>query len=62
MKLGVNLEVKEADGKVWVGFDPSHRGGNSKSGKSVVVASSQGNVTIPTTKGNVTIGVNAYVK
>jgi hypothetical protein len=62
MKVGIGLDVEEKNGKVIITLDPAARHGQSKSGKTTIVASSQGNVTIPTSKGNVVIGVNAYVK
>jgi hypothetical protein len=62
MKVGIGLDVEEKNGKVVITLDPSGRHGRSKSGKTEIVASSQGNVAIPTSKGIVVIGVNAYVK
>ena len=64
MKLGTNLEVRhESDGRIALIFDPKHRGGRSASGKTIIVASSHGNQSIPYWNGEaITIGVNAYVK
>lgn len=62
MKLGINVEVIEQDGKVHLIFDPTKTNGLSKSGKSTVVASTLGNQTIPVKDGTVTIGFNCYIR
>ncbi len=55
----VSIEVTK-DNKAIITIDLSHRGGLSGSGKSIIVASTGGNVTIPGTQ--VILGLNAYVK
>jgi hypothetical protein len=58
--LGTNITVEVKDGKAVITIDLEHRGGLSSSGKSIIVATTSGNVTIPGT--NVVLGLNAYVK
>ena len=52
------VEVK--DDEVIITVKLSHRGRVSSSGKSIIVASTEGNKTIPGTQ--VVLGLNAYVK
>lgn len=59
-KLGQNITVEVKDGKAILTIDLKHRGGLSSSGKSVIVASTGGNIAIPGT--DVILGLNAYVK
>jgi ABC-type dipeptide/oligopeptide/nickel transport system ATPase component len=60
MTLGTNVTAK-LEGKILtITIDLSERNGASGSGKSVIVASTGGNVAIPGT--DVKIGLNAYVK
>jgi hypothetical protein len=48
------------DGKAIITIDLAHRGRPSSSGKSIIVASTGGNIAIPGTQ--VVLGLNAYVK
>lgn len=59
-QLGENVSIEVKDGKAIITIDLEHRGGLSGSGKSVIVASTGGNQTIPGTE--VVLGLNAYVK
>jgi len=59
-KLGENITIEIKDGKAIITVDLSHRGSVSASGKSLIVASTRGNVQIPGT--SVILGLNAYVK
>ena len=58
--IGQNISIEVKGDKAIITIDLSHRGGLSSSGKSVIVASTGGNVPIPGT--NVILGLNAYVK
>jgi hypothetical protein len=58
--IGQNIKIEVKDGKALITIDLSHRGGLSSSGKSVIVATTSGNITIPGTE--VVLGLNAYVK
>ena len=64
MELGQNIHIEVRDGEngkeAVITIDLEHRGGLSGSGKSIIVASTSGNVPIPGTP--VVIGLNAYVK
>ncbi len=59
-EIGTNIRIEVKDNKAIITIDLAHRGGLSSSGKSVIVASTGGNVPIPGT--NVILGLNAYVK
>jgi hypothetical protein len=59
-EIGTNINIEVKGDKAIITIDLSHRGGLSSSGKSVIVASTGGNVPIPGT--NVILGLNAYVK
>ena len=59
-KIGTNISIEIKDGKAIITIDLAHRGGLSSSGKSIIVASTGGNVPIPGTE--VILGLNAYVK
>jgi hypothetical protein len=59
-QLGENVQVEIKDGKAIITIDMAHRGRPSSSGKSIIVASTEGNKTIPGTQ--VVLGLNAYVK
>ena len=54
---GFTLEVK--DGKAILTIDLKNNGGPSKSGKSVVIATSGGNIEIPNS-GGAKLGLNVY--
>lgn len=58
--IGQNISIEIKDGKVIITFDLSKRFGQSGSGKSTIVASTQGNVLIPGT--SLYLGLNAYEK
>jgi len=58
ISIGENIVVKEEDGMTWVGFKSAHRGNISPSGKTLRVASTLGNVKLPS---GITVGLNAYV-
>ena len=58
--IGENVQIEIKDGKAIIIIDLAHRGGLSSSGKSVIVATTSGNVTIPGSE--VVLGLNAYVK
>lgn len=58
--IGQNISIEVKGDKAILTIDLSHRGGLSSSGKSVIVASTGGNVPIPGT--NVILGLNAYIK
>lgn len=58
--IGQNIKVEVKDGKATLTIDLSHRGGQSSSGKSIIVATTSGNITIPGTE--VVLGLNCYVK
>jgi hypothetical protein len=59
-EIGTNISIEVKGDKAIITIDLSHRAGLSSSGKSVIVASTGGNVPIPGT--NVILGLNAYVK
>jgi hypothetical protein len=54
-----NIELEKKDGKLVITVDLSKDCGRSKSGKSTVIASTEGNITIPGTN-NLKLGVNCY--
>ena len=56
--VGENVIVKREDGVTWLGIVEEHRGGVSPSGKTIRVASTLGNVKLPS---GITVGLNAYV-
>ena len=59
--LGQNIEATVTDdGILTLRIDLRKRGGRSASGKSITVATTSGNRTIPGSE--VVIGVNAYIK
>jgi len=58
--IGTNINIEVKDNKAVITIDLAHRGGLSSSGKSVIVASTGGNVPIPGT--SVILGLNAYIK
>lgn len=62
-EIGENVLISEADGKITIVIDLNHRGELSASGKTVRVASTEGNQVVAMSKGKpVTLGLNAYVK
>jgi len=58
--IGENIQIEIKDGKAILTIDLEHRGNVSASGKSVIVATTRGNVPIPCS--TVVLGLNAYVK
>ena len=58
--LGENVRVEVRDDEAIITIKLSHRGRASSSGKSIIVASTEGNKTIPGTE--VILGMTAYVK
>lgn len=61
--IGTNVEVKEEKGKLTITVDLGKTFGNSKSGKSTIIASTQGNARLTAIgKPEVIIGVNVYRK
>ena len=52
-----NIEIKQEKGKLVVTIDTTKEFGLSKSGKTITIASTQGNVELD---GGVYLGVNAY--
>ncbi len=62
MELGKNIEAKNEGGKLTLVIDMTKRLGRSKSGKTTIVATTNGNVSVAGPKGDVVIGINAYVK
>ena len=58
--IGENVDVQINGTKAVITLDLEHRGERSASGKTVRVASTEGNKTIPGT--DIVIGLNAYVK
>ena len=58
--IGENVQIEIKDGKAIITIDLAHRGGLSSSGKSVIVATTSGNVAIPGSE--VVLGLNAYIK
>lgn len=59
MNVGKGITVEERDGLVIISFPADGNFGQSGSGKSNIVATTAGNVTLPS---GITIGVNAYRK
>lgn len=57
-----NIDAKLEGNILTLKIDISKRFGPSPSGKTLQVASSQGNVKIPETPADFRLGVNAYVK
>ena len=57
--VGENIKTCMEGAVLVIHIDTTHRGGLSASGKTVRVASSEGNVKLPC---GVTLGLNAYVK
>lgn len=58
--VGANISVDVTGNKAVITIDLSKRLGDSKSGKTVRVASTEGNKVIPGTE--VVLGLNAYVR
>ena len=56
-----NIATKVDGNILTITIDLAERGGISKSGKSISVASTQGNKTIAGPDGDVKLGINCYV-
>lgn len=59
MQIGKNIEATVKDGKLTLVVDLKKTQGKSKTGKSTIVATTNGNVQVDGTDGLV-LGVNAY--
>ena len=59
--IGKNIEVTVKDGKAIITVDLSKSFGPSTTGKSIIIASSEGNAEIPGANG-VKLGLNVYRK
>lgn len=61
MTLGTNIEYAvDENGILTIKINTKKRGERSKSGKSVIIATTSGNVAVPGT--DIVLGLNAYVK
>lgn len=56
-----NIEMKVEENKLTITVDLSQRYGKSSSGKSIIIASSEGNQPIPGNE-EIKIGLNVYTK
>ena len=56
-----NIEMKVEGNKLTITVDLSQRYGKSSSGKSIIIASSEGNQAIPGNE-DIKIGLNVYTK
>ena len=59
MMVGQNVELQVKDGKLVITVDLSKTFGTSSSGKSVIIASTGGNVSVPGQE-SVKVGLNIY--
>ncbi len=59
--IGKNIEIVVKDGKAIITVDLAKDFGRSSSGKSIIIASSEGNIEIPDAPG-VKLGLNIYKK
>ena len=57
-----NVEMKVAGNNLVITVDLSKDFGRSKSGKTIIIASTQGNITEQGPDGPVTVGLNVYKK
>lgn len=55
-----NLEIKTEGNNIIITIDTTKTQGPSRSGKSMIVATTSGNKKIETPNGVVTLGINAY--
>jgi hypothetical protein len=55
-----NVETKVEGDKLTITVDLSKTVGRSKSGKSVIIATTSGSVTVDTKRGPVKVGLNVY--
>ena len=56
----LNAQIKAEGSKLTITVDLEKDHGPSKSGKTIIVASTQGNQTINTERGPVVVGLNVY--
>lgn len=56
-----NLEMSVDENKLTIVIDLSKRYGESKSGKSITIASTEGNISLPDHE-EIKIGINVYIK
>ncbi len=61
-QLGENIRVEVKGDELVITINLKHRGSESSSGKSIIVASTKGNVNVPGTTPPVQLGLNAYIK
>ena len=57
-----NTEMKVEKNNLIITIDLTKEFGRSKSGKTIIIASTQGNVKVDGPKGEVTVGLNVYKK
>lgn len=55
-----NIQVEREDNYLVIRIDTTKNFGRSKSGKTIIVASTEGNKTYETPNGNVVLGLNCY--
>ena len=60
--IGKNVAMRIEGDKLIVEVDLTKDFGNSKSGKTVIVASSEGNASLPEPYDNIKMGLNVYKK
>lgn len=60
--VGNNVMAEVSGDKLIITVDLSVEGSASKSGKSIIIGSTQGNKSVETPGGEVTIGLNVYRK
>lgn len=59
--MSQNVEAKVEGDKLTISVDLSKNLGRSKSGKSILIATTAGSVKVETKRGPVSIGLNVYV-
>ncbi len=57
-----NVTLTRRDDKLTIEVDLTKDFGSSKTGKTTIVASTQGNVDVPGSNGEIKIGINVYKK
>jgi len=57
-----NIEVTEVDGKLVITIDPTKKVGPSASGKSLIIATTSGNIPVIVGKKEMVLGLNLYIK
>jgi len=60
LTLGQNVQAELKDGKLIITIDTTQELGSSRSGKSLMVATTGGNQKVTTPEGTISIGLNAY--